>query len=86
MDTQVSTMLRPQLHSILLDITANMGLINITVACHQIKQRQNTTLSLIPWPVLLDHETPTLLSHYHTDSQERQAEKGLPLQRDDEPL
>ena len=23
--------------------------------CHQIKQRQNTILSLIPWPVLLDH-------------------------------
>jgi len=54
-NTQILTMLRPRLHSILLDITASIGLINIAVACHQIKQRQSTTLSLIPWPVLLDH-------------------------------
>jgi len=34
---------------------AYTGCINITLDSHQIKQRQSMTLSLIPWPNLLDH-------------------------------
>ena len=35
----------------------NIGRINITAACRQIKQRQSIILSLTPWPVLLDYYT-----------------------------
>jgi hypothetical protein len=39
---------------------SRIRLISIMMACYQTKQRQSTTLSLIPWPLLLDLYTPSL--------------------------